>query len=341
MSITAKDLYNLFASLTPAEKDRFQTLIATPEPSDLTVSIASERTKSGLVCPHCGNHQVVRNGTLHGKQRYVCRACSKSFMDTTNSLLASAKLDTDKIKALFSCMVHSKSIRHAADMVGVNKNTAFLWRHKVLDAIGKEQANLSGIIEADETFFRISYKGNHAHDGFQMPRKSKHRGTRAKYRGLSGEQVCVPCGIDRNGHAVSKIACTGRVSTKALELVFADQIESESTLITDKMNSYTRFAHGKGLKLVQLKPNQKVVRRIYHIQTINSYHSGLKAFMMQFKGVSTKHLNNYLTWYKWLRLNKSSINQKSEELADDSIQFYSTTVREQLSHREPVPVLAA
>jgi len=63
--------------------------------------------------------------------------------------------------------------------------------------------------------------------------------------------------------------------------------------------------------------------------------------MMQFKGVSTKHLNNYLTWYKWLRLNKSSINQKSEELANISIQFYSTTVREQLSQRDSVPVLAA
>lgn len=341
MSLRVKELLDLFASLTQEEQAQFQSLLPSLDSIDLSETIASERSKNGITCPHCGSIHVARNGRTNGKQRYVCHDCHKSFSNTTNSILASAKLNNEQIKAIFSCMIHKDSLRETGEKVGIHWNTAFLWRHKILDAIAKQPAILSGIIEADETFFRISYKGNHAHDGFRMPRKAKHHGERASYRGLSMEQVCVPCGIDRSGHAISKIACTGRVSTKALELVFADQIESKSTLITDKMNSYTRFAHGHGLKLVQLKADRKPIRKIYHIQTVNSYHSGLKLFMMKFRGVSTKHLNNYLTWYKWLRLNKSALSQKADELADMAVSFYSTTIREQLSQRDAVPVLAA
>ena len=45
-----------------------------------------------------------------------------------------------------------------------SRNTAFLWRHKILDALQNmaDDVTLDGIIEADETFFAISYKGNHS-----------------------------------------------------------------------------------------------------------------------------------------------------------------------------------
>lgn len=30
-------------------------------------------------CPHCGSHQVIRNGSAHGLQRYKCRACQRTY----------------------------------------------------------------------------------------------------------------------------------------------------------------------------------------------------------------------------------------------------------------------
>lgn len=38
----------------------------------------------------------------------------------------------------------------------MNKDTAFVWRHKILDALQNmvDSVKLSGIIEGDETFFR-------------------------------------------------------------------------------------------------------------------------------------------------------------------------------------------
>ena len=44
---------------------------------------------------------------------------------------------------------------------------------------------------------------------------------------------------------------------------------------------------------------------IYHIQHINFLHSRLKAFMSDFKGVATKHLQNYLYWFKFIEIFKS------------------------------------
>ena len=59
-----------------------------------------------------------------------------------------------------------------------------------------DDVTLDGIIEADETFFAISYKGNHSKSKtFAMPRKAHKRGHSTHIRGLSQEKVCVPCAL--------------------------------------------------------------------------------------------------------------------------------------------------
>ena len=37
---------------------------------------------SGLVCKHCGSGSFVKNGLAHGRQRYRCKACGRSFTAT-------------------------------------------------------------------------------------------------------------------------------------------------------------------------------------------------------------------------------------------------------------------
>ena len=105
-------------------------------------------------------------------------------------------------KKFIDCMVHGMSIIKTAEICGINRNTAFAWRHKVLDALGLivQEISLEGIVEADETFFVLSYKGQKK----GLPRKPKKRGTPVTKRGLSNEQVCVPCAIDRKGNTIYK-----------------------------------------------------------------------------------------------------------------------------------------
>jgi len=49
-----------------------------------------------------------------------------------------------------------------------------------------------------------------------------------------------------------------------------------------------------------MKRKLRVIKRIYHIQNVNAYHSRLKRWMQRFNGVATKYLDNYLIWFRFL-----------------------------------------
>ena len=170
---------------------------------------------------------------------------------------------------------------------------------------------MDGIIEADETFFVSSYKGNHRRGTFKMPRKARKRGKSNHIRGISNEQVCVPCAVNRKGLSIAKATNLGRITTKNLHTVYDGRIGSGSVMVTDQMNSYRRFTKTNGIGLIQVK-DHKTKKGIYNIQHINSYHSELKRFIDRFKGVSTKHLNNYLIWHNFVNYaTKSEVDKRS------------------------------
>lgn len=76
-------------------------------------------------------------------------------------------------------MMNGTSIRRASTICGINRNIAFTWRNKILDALQNmaNEVELDGIVEADETFFPIFYKGNHSKSSkFTMPSPAHQRG---------------------------------------------------------------------------------------------------------------------------------------------------------------------
>ena len=313
---TIKDALDIIGKLTVAEQESLKTmLLSTAFVKSLNIEdfVAKERFANGRVCPLCGCIHVVRNGhRKDGTQRYVCKDCGKSFVIATNSIVSGTRKDLSVWEQYIDCMMNGLSIRKTAVACGIHRNTAFLWRHKILDALQNmaDDVTLNGIIETDETFFAISYKGNHSKSKtFTMPRKAHKRGHSTHIRGLSQEKVCVPCAVNRNGFSISKITNTGRVSTKDLHHIYDGRIKTNSTLVTDKMNSYVRFTNANGIDLVQLKTG-KAKKGIYNIQHINSYHSQLKRFMRGFNGVSTKYLNNYLVWNNLVNYAKESDMEK-------------------------------
>lgn len=55
---------------------------------------------------------------------------------------------------------HSSVRKITAAGIGVNHNTVWRWRYRFLKAATQDNtASLSGVIEADETFFVRSFKG--------------------------------------------------------------------------------------------------------------------------------------------------------------------------------------
>ncbi len=95
------------------------------------------------------------------------------------------------------------------------------------------------------------------------------------------------------------------------------RILSGSTLCTDAHISHEKLAEQLNVTLKELvtTSGQYVREKIYHIQTVNAYHSELKCWINGFfKGVATKYLSRYLGWKRFLKthiFSEESLNQHS------------------------------
>ena len=232
-------------------------------------------------------------------------------------------------------MMANLSIRKCAEICGINKNTAFLWRHKILDALQSmaESVVLNGIVEGDETFFPLSYKGSHA---LPEGRKARHHGQKNHKRGVSKEQVCVPCAVNRKGLSIAKVTNLGHVSTENLKTAFLGRIEEGSTFCTDGAPQYVNFAISGKLDLLQFQQKEGRIG-LYNIQHINSYHSVLKNFTRKFKGVSTKYLPNYLVWNNFENYANETFVEKHRILLEFIVTTNKKVLRKSYHQRPSLP----
>ena len=162
-----KEVLDRIDKLSPDDQERIKNILLSKN-FNTSMKIEDFVTKEGFangrVCPVCGATHVVRNGhRADGTQNYKCKDCGRSFVITTNSIVSGMRKDFDVWVKYVDCMLNGYSIRKAAEECGIHRNTAFAWRHKILDALQNmaDEVTLDGIVEADETFFDISYKGNH------------------------------------------------------------------------------------------------------------------------------------------------------------------------------------
>lgn len=259
--------------------------------------VLQKRAENIKGCPHCGSVSFQKWGRYQGNQRFRCHDCTKTFSPITGTPLAGLRY-AEKHIANAKCMVAGMTVRETAKRLGVDKKTAFRWRHRFLEAMSQmNPSELSGIVEADETFFRESFKGQKK----GMPRKPKHRGEPASQRGLSREQIPVLVARDRStGKTLTKVlpSRTAKDIGKALVPALAMDV----VLCSDNASAYRTLAKAMEIELrcVPANPKKKRKGEVYHIQNVNAYDSRLKGWMFRFRGVATKNLPNYLGWHRYL-----------------------------------------
>ena len=304
----ANVVFQMFKSLSDNEKETFLHLLGMPtelieiiDSTDTEEFLAKHRFPNHEVCcVHCGLLDVCKCGhTKSGHQRFRCKGCGKTFTYASRTIFNGAKKELDMYLRYIHGMMRGMTIRESAYECHVTKNNSFYLRHKILDALQEMQnsVKLEGIVEADETYFPISFKGNHSKSKtFVMPREAHKRGESAKKRGISKEKVCVACAVDGDHKSIAHISNLGRPSVASISAVLGGRIAEYSVLCTDKMNSYVPFAEHEHINVIQLKSTKRV-DGIFSIQHINNYHSQLKKFIDRFNGVSTKYLPNYLVWH--------------------------------------------
>src|SRR3954447_18049389 len=169
----------------------------------------------------------------------------------------------------------------SAERCGVALSTAFRWRHRFLTAPAASPI-LTGIVEADETFVLLSYKGSRAwqraeqgRPGAEAPdREARKRGGKATKPGLSHEQVPILVAADRSGTIASAVLPC--VCADAIKTVLEPVLGKDALLVTDGCTSYPPCAAALGVshEALNLAAGERV-RGDMHIQTVNSLHERL------------------------------------------------------------------
>lgn len=115
---------------------------------DIIDEIRKKRYSNGFICPPCENKKVVRFGSYHERQRYLCRSCKRTFTDLSKTALHYIH-NKEKFFYAIKLMLEGYSLTKTAEIVKVSIPTAFNWWHKILENLHNlEDDSLSGIVEA-------------------------------------------------------------------------------------------------------------------------------------------------------------------------------------------------
>lgn len=275
-------------------------------------STDSVQTEKITVCRRCGEKGAVAKfgKDKNGKQRYRCKYCGSTFIATSYSAISHTHCDLYKWEKYIECLLAGLSLEKCSRICDISVRTAFVWRHKILSVLQKDQSNrvLAGIIELDEAFFPISYKGNRKKSkNFTMPRKPYKRGTDSNAQ--IGSRACVMCALERNGQAYGEVLGKGQPTIAMLSHAFNTRILNDSIVLSDKaVGARHYFERNDAIQHIMLfavaNPKKKFgppeVRGAFHIQNVNNMHARLRKFLKPYNGVSTKYLNHYVNLFIWM-----------------------------------------
>jgi transposase-like protein len=253
--------------------------------------ILDERKKVALIleddiveCGHCGSDKFIKNGRRNDLQRFKCKSCGKHFNQLTGTPLANLRMK-GRWWMFSDCLRNGCSVRESARLTGVDIKTAFRWRHRFLINSNKIKAEkLHGIVENFETKFEYSEKGAKV----------------IMYPERIGTDVFVLTSLNRNRH-VSE-ALVDEFNLKRL-IEFNKNLYSEDSLfcsdnkyIFNEFVKHVKLKHGR----INIKKNLFVNKEIVHVKNALGYNLNLHDWMRRFRGVATKYLHNYLSWYRGL-----------------------------------------
>ena len=297
--------------LSEAQKQEAGEVVAGRPVGEASLAAIEMGVGEDRSCPRCGAHGAVANGKSRGLQRYLCRSCNRTFGAVTSTPMN--RLHHKELWLTFGdCLANGDTIAAAAKRCAIAVSTAFRWRHRFLAAINTNTDKLKGIVEADETYFLESRKGDRvwtrAVEGnslMKMPvRAARKRGGKARKRGVSYDQVPVLVAADRSGTTFSTVL--PRVNADALQKALTPVMDRDALLVTDGNNSYPPCAAALGVSHEALNQSSgERVRGELHIQNVNNRHSRLKKFIETRNGIATKYLASYLRWYHLIVLEKN------------------------------------
>jgi len=281
--------------LSPGQLRHATQRLADMDQASEALRLVNRRIEANPTCPHCGHLGPCSWGrTRSNVQRYRCAGCQRTFTALTGTAFARVH-HKSKLLENAACMAEFLSVRKTARRLGVHRNTAFRLRHLMMPELAKHQPKaLEGVAEADEMFFRRSYKGQKS----GLPRPAHKRGSPAKKRGISSEQVPVFTVVARGSSQSLVQVLTSVPSASNITAALRPFVRPDTVLCSDSAGSYKTAAKDLGIVNRQI-PRGSHKLGPYHIQNANALHSRFKGRMRVFRGVATKNLAQYLGWVRF------------------------------------------
>jgi transposase-like protein len=313
MSIDANSIITILRMMNPVQLVNFKELIFSD--SDKMNKISDENFlqlikdrffNTEKLCPRCGSSNFIKNGKNRlNKQRYVCKDCDRIFSDMTNSPLSYTKKPPEQWIKYMKCMSEGLSIRKSATIVKINRNTAFHWRHKILNALkSRLNDNLSGIVEISDIRMKESFKGNHSKSKGPLRNRKFERINSNIFINDGRRIINILCCKDRDNNIFAQAACSGRIGFRHVNTLLDKKIREGSIIYTNNSSAYVSFAKTQKLKLYKISSNNQFIDEVLHINNVKAFGKLFKVFLRGFKGVATKYINFYLNWFKWMQVSE-------------------------------------
>ena len=288
--------------------------------------------QDGSACPHCRTKHVQKWGRFSGRQRYRCTDCGRTFSTFTGTALHHLKRP-DLWRRFLWCIDGRLTVRSSAAVLGVDKDTALRWRHRLLAQWRNEsRPRLNGRIVVGHFSIPHSDKG-----GRYLQRPPRQRGEPWFLPGFQTGPVTVLVALEDLVPAQAPVAPksgTGNIpaptqgslpaavpAATPVSSPVANPVDSPAMLIEHvgvrrlrsadydrrippRMGDVTEIVGCKG----PLSPlarfagrvgaDYTVERRSFFPHRVFLVRRELRGWLRPFRGVATRRLDNYLEWFR-------------------------------------------
>lgn len=235
---------------------------------------------NGILCKVCG--KVTKHHRVASRLSYSCDVCGHHVHPMAGTIYEKS---TTPLRLWFHatflisstrCGISAKQLQRE---LGVTYKTAWRMFHQIRSLLADAPANLSGCVEADETYIG-----------------GKRHGIRG--RGAQGKTPVFGM-VERGGSVIATVTTDVRGST--LKPIIQATVAPKSTICTDELASYNGLAKaGFTHKTVNHAAKQYVVSKDIHTNTIEGFWSQLKRSIDgTYHHVSPQYLPLYMDEYSF------------------------------------------
>ena len=112
-------------------------------------------------CPHCKSIDFIKYGKYNNLQRFKCKSCLKTFNEGTGLIWHNSRKSTSTWEKYCKLMFQGHTIRFCARSLNMCIETAFKWRHKILNNLNTITSTRrpNNIIAIKHTKYKENFKG--------------------------------------------------------------------------------------------------------------------------------------------------------------------------------------